>query len=46
MFQLIINSMKNYIIFYVCGFMIGINDFKKLQRLGIIGSLIGIYMSY
>jgi len=46
MFQLIINATKNYITFYVFGFVIGINNFKKLHRLGCIASMIFVYLSY
>lgn len=41
LFNLIINSTTHYILFYTIGFILGINDLRKLDKIGTIGFIFG-----
>jgi hypothetical protein len=44
--NLIINSTIHYIIFYVCAFILGINNYKQLHIIGTIGFILGSTHSF
>jgi hypothetical protein len=39
--DLIVNSTTHYIMFYVIGFICGINDYKQLHAIGFLGFIFG-----